>query len=182
MAASGLVSIIIPTYKRFDELREAAVSALKQTYPHVEVIVVADGPDPEARAAVAGLDERLRYIELDRNSGPAAARNRGVLESRGEWLCFLDDDDTLLPERLERVMLIADEGKPKQMVSCRTIYRHGGRDDVWPSRPLADGEGRGRLHPGAAVVAGKARCLADPDSARASQRARRGAVHYAQRP
>ena len=140
MSAKGLVSIIIPTYRRPAELRLAALSALAQTYTDVEVIVVADGPDPQARAAVADLDARLKYLELPRNSGPADARNAGVRASRGEWLSFLDDDDTMLPAKVEREMQLADAMRPHIMISCRTLYRRDGRDDVWPARPIAPGE------------------------------------------
>lgn len=136
----GLVSIIIPTYRRVPELRLAVESALKQTYTNIEVIVVADGPDPEVRAAMADLDLRLRCIELTVNSGPAEARNAGVRASCGEWLTFLDDDDTMLPEKVEQQMLLADVAQPHIMVSCRTIYRHDGREDFWPERPIAPDE------------------------------------------
>ena len=136
----GLVSIIIPTYRRVTEMRAAAESALAQTHTDIEVIVVADGPDAEARAAVDGLDARLRYIELEKNAGPAEARNAGVRASRGEWLTFLDDDDTMMPTKIEKEMALADRNQPKVMVSCRTVYRRDGRDDLWPARPIADGE------------------------------------------
>ncbi|SEF98303.1 Glycosyltransferase involved in cell wall bisynthesis [Bryocella elongata] len=137
----GLVSIIIPTYRRVKEMREAALSALAQTYPNVEVIVVADGPDPDARAAVEGIDARLRYFELEKNSGPAEARNRGVRMSRGEWLAFLDDDDLVLPERVERCIAAAQADRPNVMIACRTIYRRDGKqDDVWPQRPIGPDE------------------------------------------
>jgi glycosyltransferase involved in cell wall biosynthesis len=137
----GLVSIIIPTYRRVAALRAAVASALAQTYRNVEVIVVADGPEPEARAAVEGMDPRLRYIELQVNSGPAEARNAGMRASRGEWLTFLDDDDTMLPEKIARAAELADPADPKQMISCRTIYRRDGkRDDVWPKRAIAPDE------------------------------------------
>ena len=85
-------------------------------------------------------DVRLRYIELPVNSGPAEARNIGVKASQGEWLTFLDDDDTMMPTKVEREMSLADAAHPKRMVSCRTVYRRDGRDDVWPARPIADGE------------------------------------------
>jgi glycosyltransferase involved in cell wall biosynthesis len=113
---------------------------LAQTYRNIEVIVVADGPDAEARAAVEGLDERLHYIELAKNCGPAEARNVGVRSARGEWLSFLDDDDTMLPKKVEHEMALADRTQPKTLISCRTVYRRDGRDDVWPARPIGDGE------------------------------------------
>jgi glycosyltransferase involved in cell wall biosynthesis len=132
----GLVSIVIPTYRRTVELREATASALAQTYADVEVLVVSDGPDPAARAAVDGMDSRLRYIELAKNSGPAEARNTGVRESRGEWLTFLDDDDTMLPEKVRHQMALADSVHPEMMIACRVIYCAAGREDVHPEYPI----------------------------------------------
>jgi len=136
----GLVSIIIPTYKRTVELRRAVESALAQTYSQVEVIVVADGPDPEARAALGGLDERMRYFELERNSGPAAARNRGVQMSRGEWLTFLDDDDTMMSEKTARQIALADRNFPERMISCRVLYCQNGHESPHPARPIGPDE------------------------------------------
>ncbi len=138
---TSLVSIIIPTYRRPNQVRHAALSALAQTWKAIEVLVVSDGPDPETRAALADLlSDRFQYLELTENAGPAAARNAGILESRGEWLCFLDDDDLMLSTKVERQMALADASVPSRMISCRAIYRHGGRDDVWPDRPIDENE------------------------------------------
>ncbi len=156
---AGLVSIIIPTYRRPRELVTAVKSALCQTYTPVEVIVVSDGADTETRAAMEALQEslrarssskgskgssgcggELRYFELPENRGPAEARNAGVRASRGEWLSFSDDDDEILPDKTARQMKLADSAHPKQMITCRTIYRHDGIDAVWPAQPLAEGE------------------------------------------
>lgn len=138
--ATGLVSIIIPTYRRPQEVRLAAQSALAQTWPEIEVLVISDGPDPETRAAVASLDSRLRYLELPVNGGPAAARNAGVAASQGEWLTFLDDDDSMLPGKVAAEMRLADSSQPTRMVSCRTLYRRADRDDIWPRRPIGSDE------------------------------------------
>lgn len=137
----GLVSVIIPTYRRAHELRIAAESALAQTYRQIEVLIVSDGPDPASRAAVEGLDARLRYIELERNAGPAEARNRGVKLSHGEWLVFLDDDDIMLPEKVEHALAKADSARPNVMICTRTIYRRDGKQDaIWPERPIGPRE------------------------------------------
>ncbi len=133
---SDLVSIIIPTYRRLHELRLAVGSALDQTHPNIEVIVVSDGPDPDVQSALVNSHPKLRYFELERNSGPAEARNLGVQMSRGEWLTFLDDDDLMLPHKVEHQLRLARTVNPLRMVSCRTIYRHDGQDDVWPKRPI----------------------------------------------
>ncbi len=139
------MSVVIPTYRRVPEMCEAVRSVLAQTYTNLEVIVVADGPDAEAREAVERLASadravRLRYLELSVNSGPAEARNAGLRASHGAWLTFLDDDDTMLPEKIERAARLADHADVRKMISCRTIYRHDGRDDVWPKRPIGPEE------------------------------------------
>lgn len=144
----GLISVVIPTYRRPVALRAAVLSALRQTYTHTEIIVVADGPDAATRAAVVDLDARVRYFELPENAGPAAARNVGIAQSRGEWISFLDDDDLMLPERLERQAAVLDPTVPRVLSACRLVYRQtdgngGTRNDVWPSRAIAPDEDLG---------------------------------------
>lgn len=141
--APPLVSVIIPTYRRPELVCIAIRSVLTQTYAHLEVLVVSDGPDPAVRASVAALaqyDARLQFVELAENIGPARARNAGVLAARGEWLAFLDDDDEWLPTKLEHQMALADPANPAVMISCRSLYRHSGRDDPWPDQPIAPGQ------------------------------------------
>lgn len=135
-----LVSVIIPTFRRPDTVKEAIKSAVAQTWRELEILVVSDGPDPALRASLEGADARIRYLELPTNQGPAAARNAGVIASRGEWLCFLDDDDLMLPGKVEAQMRLSDPERTNQMVSCRTVYHHGNRHDIWPEQPIAPNE------------------------------------------
>jgi glycosyltransferase involved in cell wall biosynthesis len=142
-----LVSVIIPTYRRPQTLGDAVRSVLGQTYPNLEVIVVSDGPDPETAAAVRQIAEeagaagaKVIYHELAVNSGPAAARNAGVAVSQGTWIGFLDDDDAWLPRKLEAQLAVADPADQKTMITCRCIYRHEDREDIWPARPIAADE------------------------------------------
>ena len=143
-----LISVVIPTYRRPETLRVAVASILSQTYGRLELMVVSDGPDAETaevmREIVAG-DARVRYHELGANSGPAEARNVGVRMTTGEWVGFLDDDDEWLPKKLELQIAAMQPGdaERKMMISCRCIYRHGSQDDVWPQRPIREGEGLG---------------------------------------
>lgn len=139
-ASSDLVSVIIPTFRRPQDARRAAESALRQSWGNIEVIVVSDGPHPETRASVEGLDPRLHYLELPINRGPAFARNAGVAASRGQWLTFLDDDDLMLEAKVERQMELVDANEPHRMIACRTVYRHGSREDIWPIQPIAPSE------------------------------------------
>lgn len=138
-----LISVVIPTFQRPIQVRAAVASVLAQTWPAVEVLVISDGPHAETKATVAEFDGRVRYLELPSHQGPAAARNAGVAASRGEWLGFLDDDDLMLPRKLEEQMKLTDRLRPERMISCRYIYRHDGREDIWPLRPLLEGEEMG---------------------------------------
>lgn len=94
-----LVSVIIPCYKQAHYLASAVESVRAQTYPRHEIIVVDDG-SPDDAAAVAGRYREVRCVRQS-NQGLAAARNRGIRESRGEYLVFLDADDRLTPDALE---------------------------------------------------------------------------------
>lgn len=97
VAPSGrLVSVIIPCFRQAHFLAEAIESALAQTHPHVEVIVVDDG-SPDDTAAVAARYQAVRYLRQS-NQGLARARNAGFARSTGEYVVFLDADDRLLPE------------------------------------------------------------------------------------
>lgn len=92
------LSVIIPTHNRPRLLPIAVQSALEQTYPDLEVIVVDDASDPPVRLAP---DPRLRVIRLEQGVGGAGARNVGTKAARGRWVTYLDDDDRLLPHMAE---------------------------------------------------------------------------------
>jgi glycosyltransferase involved in cell wall biosynthesis len=103
----GLVSIIIPTYNRASLIATALDSVLAQTYRPIEIVIVDDGSSDNTREVVnewaLKADARLavRYFH-QANQGGCTARNRGLRESRGEFINFLDSDDRLLPEALQR--------------------------------------------------------------------------------
>lgn len=98
------VSVIVPAFNAERTLVFALDSVLQQAIPGMEIIVVDDASTDGTRACFdAWLREHPeagRVLTLSRNSGPAAARNHGVAEARGEWLAFLDSDDSWLPWRL----------------------------------------------------------------------------------
>jgi glycosyltransferase involved in cell wall biosynthesis len=110
MNSNPLVSAIIPTYNRAHIICEAVESALAQTYPHMEVIVVDDGSKDDTLTRLKQFEGRIRVVGQV-NKGPAAARNLGIAVARGELIAFLDSDDIWLPEKTERqVALIKRAG------------------------------------------------------------------------
>ncbi len=106
------VTVIIPTYRRAENLAAAIQSVLDQTYPNLELIVVDDNPPDsidrlETRRLVQDYlhDPRVVYIQQPENLGGAAARNQGLFRAKGQYICFLDDDDVFLPEKIEASVL-----------------------------------------------------------------------------
>jgi glycosyltransferase involved in cell wall biosynthesis len=97
------VSVIIPTYNYARFIGEAVDSALAQTRPPLEVIVVDDGSTDDTAAVLAAYGDRIRVLR-QKNAGVAMARNAGIAAARGEYLAFLDSDDAWYPRKLERQM------------------------------------------------------------------------------
>jgi glycosyltransferase involved in cell wall biosynthesis len=97
---NSLASIIINNYNYARFLREAVESALNQTYPHTEVIVVDDGSTDASREIISSYGDRIIPI-LKRNGGQNSALNAGFSASRGNVILLLDSDDTLLPTAVE---------------------------------------------------------------------------------
>ena len=97
-----LVSIIVPCYNAARWLPATLESALAQTWPHVEIIVVDDGSTDDSLTVARSFSGRGVRVELIPNSGAAAARNRGLALARGDFLQFLDADDLLAPDKLEK--------------------------------------------------------------------------------
>ncbi len=95
------VSVIIPNYNYARFLPAAVESVLAQTYTNVEVIVVDDGSTDDSLAVLSRYNDNIRLVEQE-NAGVCIARNRGVKESSGELVAFLDADDVWLPEKLEK--------------------------------------------------------------------------------
>lgn len=102
MADAPLVSVVIATYNMAGFLPLAIRSALAQTYRNIEVLIIDDGSNDGSEEAVAPFlaDSRVRYRK-QMNRGQAVAKNRGIRESTGEYVAFLDADDLWTPDKLE---------------------------------------------------------------------------------
>jgi glycosyltransferase involved in cell wall biosynthesis len=110
---SPLVSVVIATYNWSSVLRHAIRSALWQTYPAVEVIVVGDGcTDDSESVALSFGDPRVRWENLPKNSGSSAVpNNRGIELARGEYVAYLGHDDLWLPTHLTHVMAALERSR-----------------------------------------------------------------------
>lgn len=131
-----VVSVILPTRNRRQQLAAAIESVCCQRYPQLELIVVDDGSDPPA--TVPPEDARIRLIRLDRSIGAAAARNRGFSAATGAYICLLDDDDSFLPGKLE--------------TQARYLAEHPEVDLVFSQVTVLEPDGARRIVPDAAFV------------------------------
>jgi glycosyltransferase involved in cell wall biosynthesis len=97
-----LVSIIIPTYNRAEDLKRALQSVFSQTFEKFEVLVMDDGSTDNTSEVVENLnDARIRYEWAKNFGGAARPRNRGLRLARGKYIAFLDSDDWWKPKKLE---------------------------------------------------------------------------------
>lgn len=104
-------SIIIPTYNRANFIAKTIQSVLNQTYPHYEIIVVDDGSKDNTEEIVLSLnDQRIRYYKKE-NAERGAARNYGIKKAKGNYITFLDSDDILYPNYLEKANLFINKNK-----------------------------------------------------------------------
>jgi len=114
-----LISVIIPTYNRYDFLLKAVRSVKNQSYKNIELIIIDDGSTD--RTPELSREKDLIYFRQG-NKGPAAARNSGVRLARGEWIAFLDSDDLWHGEKLQKQWDFI-----KKNPDCEIVYT----DELW---------------------------------------------------
>ena len=119
-----LVSVVLPTYNRGDFVKEAIQSVLAQTWIDFELIVVDDG-STDHTAEVLQEFSSLVSLRLENNSGVSRARNFGIAQARGRYICFLDSDDLWTSKKLETQVRWM-EARP----DCQVCYT----DEVWIRR------------------------------------------------
>ena len=127
------VSVVVPCYNLGRYLDEAVGSVLAQTFTDCEILVVNDGStDPDTNRLLAGYRrDRTRVIESE-NRGLSGARNRGIREARGAYVCALDADDLLEPEMLEKSVRALDAQPDVSFVS-HWLRAFG--DEAWDWTP-----------------------------------------------
>jgi len=140
---SPTVSVILPTYNRAHLIGRAIESVLNQTYQDFELIVVDDGSTDNTQEVMKAFrDKRVRNIRHSRNTGAAAARNRGITASRGKYIAFQDSDDEWLSEKLRKQINVLN-GSPSTVGYVYSdmwrVDRNGG-EQYWPSPTIVQGK------------------------------------------
>ncbi len=139
------VSIVINNYNYAPYLTNAIESSLEQTYAHVEVVVVDDGSTDESRMIIESFGDRVKPI-FKNNGGQASALNAGYLLSRGDLLLFLDSDDRLNRDAVDRVVQSWSASLAKLQYLLEMIDEKGSPIGLnCPTGGLAEGDVRREL-------------------------------------
>lgn len=136
------VSVIIPTFDRPQELREAVASVFAQTFQDFEVVVTVDGGGTSSVEALSEFPEaRMTVLTPQSRLGNAEARNLAIRSAKGELVALLDDDDFWKPEKLARQVALYDaEDDQRLVVSCPFEVRSEAEHLLWPQRRPEPGE------------------------------------------
>jgi glycosyltransferase involved in cell wall biosynthesis len=141
MTSPSTVSIVIPTRDRPRLLKIAVESALLQTHPVAQIVIVDDGSSAENGVQVDALATAHPAIEVHRtaNQGVSAARNHGLKHARGEYVLFLDDDDFIHPRLCEDGIAALNRGNADVVVfRYECILTPSGLPEVCPPAPFFD--------------------------------------------
>ena len=116
-----LVSVVIPVYNREDTVGRAVSSILNQSYKNLELIIVDDCSNDNSLKVIREFrDERIRVVELKKNSGANAARNKGIMAARGQYIAFQDSDDEWDEDKLQIQMR---DMLDKNLSACYCAHR-----------------------------------------------------------
>lgn len=133
------VSVIIPVFNAVHFLEKCVGSVLEQTFTDFDVCLVDDGSTDgsgELCDRLSSRDGRVRVIHLDRNGGVSAARNLGMRETEGKWLCFIDGDDWVTPTYLQELAAAVEDGACDLAVGGLRSVRAGKKDEVTVPQPV----------------------------------------------
>jgi len=117
-----LVSVIITTFNRKNLLENAVESVANQTYENVEIILIDDCSIDKDYKFLAKYNVYIHYNEL--NVGLSASRNKGINLSRGDLIAFLDDDDVILPNKIEEQVELFNNDKTLDVAYCGVMRRY----------------------------------------------------------
>jgi glycosyltransferase involved in cell wall biosynthesis len=120
-----LVSVIIPSYRAENYIRETLDSVIAQTWPELEVFIIDDGSPDNTAAIAAGYTSDKVNVIVQKNSGACVARNKGLELSKGKYIQFLDADDVLSPDKIERQVELLEHNPGYLGVSPTVHFMNG---------------------------------------------------------
>ncbi len=123
-----LITVFVLNWNRRDDLLEALKSVRKQTYQPIEMLVVDNGSTDGSAEAVEREFPEARVVRLDKNYGCPGGRNRGIVQARGEFIFFLDNDGLLHEQAVEIAYKTISQDNRIAIVSAKTIYYKTGED------------------------------------------------------
>ncbi len=123
----GLVSVVIPTHNRAPIIGRALESVLAQSYDRIQIVIADDGSSDDTQKLAEAYGARVTYVR-QANAGVSAARNLGIRHTRGEFIAFLDSDDSWRPWKIE--------------AQIAALQRHSDAGIVWTDMAAIDDSGR----------------------------------------
>ncbi len=139
-------SIIIPTYKKPDELLKSVFSVISQDYKNFEVVIVNDSPNDESykiaeEKFLNGSSPLVHYVKNLKNEGVNYSRNKALslLSVKSEWIIFLDDDDTLAPNTLSHFCELIEKNIQEKWFICNRAEKNGSSlTQIYPNNSSLD--------------------------------------------
>ena len=117
MHSDSLISIIIPCYNDAQYIEQSVQSALDQTYPYKEIIVVDDGSNSETKAVLKKIEPKISQLITQENQGQSTARNVGIKAASGDFILVLDSDDYFEPNFCEEAVAVLKENLDIKIVT-----------------------------------------------------------------
>jgi len=129
------VSVIIPTYKRTEELKRSIKTVINQTYPElIEIIIIDDSPKQINKEFFQNFSKeknrKIKYIYKGKKEGAPKARNIGIQEAKGEYIAFLDDDDEWHPKKTEKQVKTMEKNNNIGLVICYSLDKRFGKERI----------------------------------------------------
>lgn len=147
MNQNPLVSVIITTHNRPQLLKETLQSVKNQSYKNIEIFVIDDNSSGQENKNICANFQQIKYWKIVSIGGPAHSRNFGASIATGAFLCFLDDDDLWLPEKIEIQIKILLQNPNYGLVHgpCMVINEHGEKSSQIIGRPKDLNEKHGQV-------------------------------------
>ena len=118
------VSILIPTHNRKELLKNAVNSAIMQTYPSIEIIVIDDKSDYDVKIFLKEYLDKIKVIKNSENLGSAETCNVGIKKAKGDFITILNDDDIFHPKKVEKQIKIMENNPEIGLVYCPIGYKY----------------------------------------------------------